>query len=52
MVVTGTDRDLRKVSLEDSRRILLEFGLTEEEIAVIPRWYAVPVLPPLSSLTS
>jgi len=41
VVVTGTDRDLRKVSLEDSKRILLDFGMTEEEIAEIPRWYGL-----------
>jgi transcription initiation factor TFIID subunit 1 len=37
-VVTGTDADLRKLSLENSRLVLLEFGVSEEEIAKMTRW--------------
>ena len=37
--VTGTDADLRKLSLENSRLVLLKFGVSDEVISQLTRWY-------------
>jgi transcription initiation factor TFIID subunit 1 len=36
--VTGTDADLRKLSLDNARLVLLKFGVSEEEIKELSRW--------------
>eukprot|EP00958_Prasinococcus_capsulatus_P015878 scaffold1722_cov380-Prasinococcus_capsulatus_cf.AAC.10 len=36
--VTGTDADLRKLSMKDSEEILLKYGMTLEEIKKLKRW--------------
>ena len=47
--VTGTDADLRKLSLEDSRKTLLKFGVSEDEIARMKRWKRIDKVRELSS---
>jgi len=44
-----TDADLRKLSLEHARLVLLEFGMTEEEIAALGRWDRIARVRELSS---
>merc|ERR1711871_890132 len=36
--VTGTDADLRKLSLDNARLVLLKFGVSEERIRNMTRW--------------
>lgn len=47
--VTGTDADLRKLSLEHARDLLLEFGVGEDEIASMGRWDRINRVRSLSS---
>lgn len=34
----GTDADLRRLNMEQAKNILLNFGVTEEEVAKLKRW--------------
>jgi len=47
--VTGTDADLRKLSLENARLVLLKFGVSEERIAQLTRWERIALVRKLSS---
>ena len=47
--VTGTDADLRKLSLDNARLVLLKFGVSEEEIQKLTRWHRIDLVRKLSS---
>ncbi|KRZ28429.1 Transcription initiation factor TFIID subunit 1 [Trichinella pseudospiralis] len=47
--VTGTDADLRKLSLKDAKQLLREFGVQEEEINMLSRWEIIDVIRTLST---
>lgn len=36
--VTGTDADLRRLSLKDARKVLRNFGIPEEEVGRVTTW--------------
>lgn len=38
-LVTGTNADLRKLPLKEARQMCREFGLTDEEINSLERWF-------------
>ena len=40
-LVTGTNADLRKLPLKEARQMCREFGLTDEEINSLDRWYGI-----------
>lgn len=48
-MVTGTDADLRKLSLEDARLMLLKFGVPDEKIAQLTRWDRIALVRKKSS---
>ncbi|VDP35398.1 unnamed protein product [Soboliphyme baturini] len=47
--VTGTDADLRKLSLKDAKQLLKEFGVKDEEIKSLTRWEIIDVIRTLST---
>ncbi|GAM23222.1 hypothetical protein SAMD00019534_063970 [Acytostelium subglobosum LB1] len=47
--VTGTDADLRKLSLKESRLVLLKLGVTEEVINSLTRWKRIALVRKKSS---
>lgn len=47
--VTGTDADLRKLSLKDAKMLLKEFGVKEDEIKTLTRWEIIDVIRTLST---
>lgn len=47
--VTGTDADLRRLSMEAAREVLLKFDVCEEEIAKLTRWHRIAMIRKLSS---
>lgn len=47
--VTGTDADLRRLSMEAAREVLLKFDVSEEEIAKLTRWHRIAMIRKLSS---
>jgi len=47
--VTGTDADLRKLTLDNSRKVLLNFGVSEEEINKLTRWDRIALVRQKSS---
>ncbi len=47
--VSGTDADLRKLSLENAARILREYGVPESEIDKLGRWERIGMVRKLSS---
>jgi len=42
--VTGTDADLRKLSLENSRLVLLRFGVPDDQIQKMGRWERIAMV--------
>jgi Transcription initiation factor TFIID, subunit TAF1 len=42
--VTGTDADLRKLSLKNARKVLREFGVPEEQIKKLSRWDCIALV--------
>jgi len=38
-LVTGTNADLRKLPIKEARQMCREFGLLEEEISQLERWF-------------
>ncbi|KAL3087271.1 hypothetical protein niasHT_020534 [Heterodera trifolii] len=48
-LVTGTNADLRKLSLKEARQMCREFGLTDEEIGSLERWDVIDVIRTLST---
>lgn len=47
--VTGTDADLRRLSMEAARELLLKFNVPEEQIAKQTRWHRIALIRKLSS---
>lgn len=47
--VTGTDADLRRVSMDRARELLLGFGVKDEEIKKMTRWKRIAMVRSLSS---
>eukprot|EP01119_Soliformovum_irregulare_P015805 TRINITY_DN4508_c0_g1_i1.p1 TRINITY_DN4508_c0_g1~~TRINITY_DN4508_c0_g1_i1.p1 ORF type:complete len:1471 (+),score=537.36 TRINITY_DN4508_c0_g1_i1:58-4470(+) len=47
--ITGTDADLRKLSLEAAKQILLSFGVPEDEIQRLSRWERIGLVRKKSS---
>lgn len=47
--VTGTDADLRRLSLSNAKSILRKFGVPEEEIKKLSRWEVIDVVRTLST---
>nr|XP_023018961.1 transcription initiation factor TFIID subunit 1-like [Leptinotarsa decemlineata] len=47
--VTGTDSDLRKLSLNNAKALLRNFGVSEEDIKELTRWEIVDVVRTLST---
>ncbi|KAH0988884.1 hypothetical protein GBA52_000367 [Prunus armeniaca] len=47
--VTGTDADLRRLSMEAAREVLLKFGVSDELIARQTRWHRIAMIRKLSS---
>ncbi|OVA02085.1 Ubiquitin domain [Macleaya cordata] len=47
--VTGTDADLRRLSMEGAREVLLKFNVPEEQIAKQTRWHRIAMIRKLSS---
>ncbi|KAK9939636.1 hypothetical protein M0R45_016326 [Rubus argutus] len=47
--VTGTDSDLRRLSMEAAREVLLKFGVSDELIARQTRWHRIAMIRKLSS---
>lgn len=47
--VTGTDADLRRLSLNNAKALLRKFGVPEEEIKKLSRWEVIDVVRTLST---
>ncbi|XP_040861039.1 transcription initiation factor TFIID subunit 1 isoform X2 [Glycine max] len=47
--VTGTDADLRRLSMDAAREVLLKFNVPEEVIAKQTRWHRIAMIRKLSS---
>nr|XP_018902266.1 PREDICTED: transcription initiation factor TFIID subunit 1-like [Bemisia tabaci] len=47
--VTGTDADLRRLSLSNAKNLLRKFGVPEEEIKKLSRWEVIDVVRTLST---
>ncbi|CAL8462032.1 g1563 [Coccomyxa elongata] len=47
--ITGTNSDLRRLSMEKSREILLSLGITDDEIKGLSRWHRIALVRELSS---
>ncbi|KAK7307374.1 hypothetical protein VNO77_40380 [Canavalia gladiata] len=47
--VTGTDADLRRLSMEAAREVLLKFNVPEDVIAKQTRWHRIAMIRKLSS---
>nr|XP_051203565.1 transcription initiation factor TFIID subunit 1 isoform X4 [Lolium perenne] len=47
--VTGTDADLRRLSMDAARELLLKFGVPDEQIDKLTRWHRIAMVRKLSS---
>lgn len=47
--VTGTDADLRRLSLKQARQVLRNFGVSDEEIRKLSRWEVIHVVRTMST---
>ncbi|ELU04183.1 hypothetical protein CAPTEDRAFT_225982 [Capitella teleta] len=47
--VTGTDADLRRLSLKDAKQLLKKFGVPEGEIKKLSRWEVIDVVRTMST---
>ncbi|KAJ0969401.1 hypothetical protein J5N97_022278 [Dioscorea zingiberensis] len=47
--VTGTDADLRRLSMDAAREVLLKFKVPEEQIEKLTRWHRIAMVRKLSS---
>ncbi|XP_043913192.1 transcription initiation factor TFIID subunit 1 [Protopterus annectens] len=47
--VTGTDADLRRLSLKNAKQLLRKFGVAEEEIKKLSRWEVIDVVRTMST---
>ena len=48
-IVTGTDADLRRLSLANAKALLKNFGVPDEEIKKLSRWEVIDVVRTLST---
>lgn len=48
-LVTGTDADLRRLSLTNAKNILRKYGVAEEEIKKLSRWEVIDVVRTMST---
>lgn len=48
-MVTGTDADLRRLSLNNAKALLRKFAVPEEEIKKLSRWEVIDVVRTLST---
>lgn len=48
-IVTGTDADLRKLTLKEAKGMLRKYGLPEKEIKKLSRWEVIAVVRTLST---
>ncbi|XP_018009322.1 transcription initiation factor TFIID subunit 1 [Hyalella azteca] len=48
-IVTGTDADLRRLSLNNAKGLLKEYGVPDEEIKKLSRWEVIDVVRTLST---
>lgn len=48
-IVTGTDADLRRLSLSNAKGLLKEYGVPDEEIKKLSRWEVIDVVRTLST---
>ncbi|XP_050998691.1 LOW QUALITY PROTEIN: transcription initiation factor TFIID subunit 1-like [Acomys russatus] len=48
-IVTGTDADLRRLSLKNAKQLLQKFGVPEEEIKKLSRWEVIDVVRTMST---
>ncbi|MQL90432.1 hypothetical protein Taro_023035 [Colocasia esculenta] len=47
--VTGTDADLRRLSMDAAREVLLKFNVPDEQIGKLTRWHRIALVRRLSS---
>ncbi|KAL6531294.1 Transcription initiation factor TFIID subunit 1 [Orobanche hederae] len=47
--VTGTDADLRRLSMDAARELLLKFNVPEDQITTLTRWHRIALIRKLSS---
>ncbi|CAA6659835.1 unnamed protein product [Spirodela intermedia] len=47
--VTGTDADLRRLSMDAAREVLLKFNVPDEQIGKLTRWHRIAMVRRLSS---
>ncbi|KAH9606122.1 hypothetical protein KSS87_007264 [Heliosperma pusillum] len=47
--VTGTDADLRRLSMDAARELLVKFNVPEEQIGKLSRWHRIALIRKLSS---
>jgi len=46
---SGTDADLRKLKLKHAKKVLREFGVSEEEISKMKRWQVIDMVRTMST---
>ncbi|PWA89579.1 HAC13 protein (HAC13) [Artemisia annua] len=49
LTVTGTDADLRRLSMKAAREVLMKFNVPEDQIAKLTRWHRIAMIRKLSS---
>ncbi|XP_071696141.1 transcription initiation factor TFIID subunit 1 [Rutidosis leptorrhynchoides] len=49
ITVTGTDADLRRLSMKAAREVLMKFNVPEDQIAKLTRWHRIAMIRKLSS---
>ncbi|KAI3686002.1 hypothetical protein L1987_79671 [Smallanthus sonchifolius] len=49
ITVTGTDADLRRLSMKAAREVLIKFNVPEQQITKLTRWHRIAMIRKLSS---
>ncbi|KAD4386189.1 hypothetical protein E3N88_26358 [Mikania micrantha] len=49
ITLTGTDADLRRLSMKAAREVLIKFNVPEQQIAKLTRWHRIAMIRKLSS---
>ncbi|KAK1407430.1 hypothetical protein QVD17_39046 [Tagetes erecta] len=49
ITLTGTDADLRRLSMKAAREVLIKFNVSEQQIAKLTRWHRIAMIRKLSS---
>ncbi|KAI7727627.1 hypothetical protein M8C21_003418 [Ambrosia artemisiifolia] len=49
ITVTGTDADLRRLSMKAAQEVLIKFNVSEQQIAKLSRWHRIAMIRRLSS---